>query len=77
VRDLAFAPRGTVLAAARAGGVRLWDTKAEVEVARFGSQLPEKAVAFSEDGGLLAVGFGGATGPGLVRVWDVGSLLPR
>jgi WD40 repeat protein len=77
IGKLSFAPRGNRLATVDAREVRLWDAPSAHELARFGSALPPLSLSFSADGNLLAVGFGGPRGPGLVRLWDVGELLRR
>ncbi len=67
VTGLAFAPNSTTLAVGTSSSVQLWDIAGmtmtgEVENPRSGG-----AVAFSPDGGLLAINMGG----GGIRLWDV------
>lgn len=67
VRSIAFASSGDVLATAGSEGVRLWDvaTLATLPLARTGEAF--YAVAFSEDGGVLAAG----GKDGKVQLWDM------
>lgn len=74
-RDVAFSPRGRLLAAASFGGVRLFDTVTGRVVATLqGQRHSTGAVAFNADGSLLAAG----DSAGQVRLWDMSDgLLPR
>ncbi|MFA3877724.1 toll/interleukin-1 receptor domain-containing protein [Streptomyces sp. MMCC 100] len=67
-RAVAFSPRGRLLAAASDGGVRLFDTLTGRAVSTLpGHREGARAVAFTADGGLLAVG----DSAGRVRLWDM------
>ena len=77
VRDLAFSPNGTMLAASGQQEVRIWDVRTgrllrtvrgEIGPQGYGDCL---AVAFSHDNCELVVGIRGRQGQGALRVYDV------
>jgi WD40 repeat protein len=77
VRDLAFSPNGTMLAASGGQEVRIWDVRTgrllrtvrgDIGPQGYGDCL---AVAFSHDGCELVVGIRGRQGQGALRVYDV------
>jgi WD40 repeat protein/tRNA A-37 threonylcarbamoyl transferase component Bud32 len=66
-----FSKDGTTLAIAGSDGIGLWDPQTAESIGRIPAHLPFGGVpAFSDDGALLAVGFGGAGAP-RAEVWDV------
>ncbi|MGW5052971.1 caspase, EACC1-associated type [Actinokineospora sp. NPDC004072] len=67
VAGLAFSPDSTLLAAAGDGGVLLWPVAHPSGDELSGLLGDERAVAFSPDGALLAVG----SADGAIRVWEV------
>ncbi|HEV3260479.1 MAG TPA: sigma-70 family RNA polymerase sigma factor [Gemmataceae bacterium] len=67
---LAFSPAGNVLASANEDNtVRLWDVTMRKELHRFAAQHPS-ALAFSDDGKLLA---SGSWDDNTIRLWDAAS----
>ena len=71
---LAFRPDGMTLAAAGRGTVKLWDVSTGLHLLDVGAQNYNYvlSLAFSPDGGKLAVGTWAAFGsPGLVDVWEL------
>jgi WD40 repeat protein len=81
---LAFSPDGSTLAGAdSAGNIILWDTaSAKVRATlKQEDQRRARALAFSPDGKVLAVGLGSRPGrdrePGLIVLWDPATGKPR
>ena len=70
--SLSYHPEGHLLAIGRHGGVNLIDTTTGHLIAQFdGLSDIARAVAFSPDGKLVAIGGGYAQQSGDVRIWDI------
>ena len=68
---VAFSKDGTTLATASSAGIGLWDAETGESIGKIPTYLPFGGdLAFSDDGTLLAVGFGGGGAP-RAEVWDV------
>ncbi len=68
---VAFSKDGTTLATASSSGIGLWDAATGESIGKIPAYLPFGGdLAFSDDGTLLAVGFGGGGVP-RAEVWDV------
>src|SRR5262245_12843140 len=74
VVGLAYSPDGQTLASASADGTaRLWDVRdGRLRETLHSSEARAYCVAFSPDGKLLAVGYGGDHG--LVQIWEFNPL---
>ncbi len=70
--SLSYHPEGHLLAIGRHGGINLIDTTTGHLIAQFdGLTDIARAVAFSPDGKLVAIGGGYAQQSGDVRIWDI------
>jgi WD40 repeat protein len=70
---VAFSKDGSTLAVAGSAGIGLWSPETGKSIGTIPAYLPYGGVpAFSDDGALLAVGYGGGGVP-LAEVWDVAS----
>jgi WD40 repeat protein len=77
VYHLAFSPDGRIVASSAGGGetvVSLWDVATGEQLKRLSQDGGDGSIAFSPDGGLIAVSSmpsDGAYGRGLVQLWSV------